>query len=68
MCVSLTNVRGLAISQGMGFVTAMFLMYTVTEEDAFWMLVQMVEKYQMGGLWDKARSSASCSSRAFVAH
>lgn len=39
--------------QGMGFVTAMFLMYTVTEEEAFWMLVQMVDKYRMGGLWDE---------------
>ncbi len=36
----------------MGFVAAMFLMYCVEEQDAFWMLVQMVDKYGMGGLWD----------------
>lgn len=39
--------------QGMGFVAALFLMYCVEEEDAFWMLVQMVDKYGMGGFWDK---------------
>lgn len=37
---------------GMGFVAALFLMYCVEEEDAFWMLVQMVDKYGLGGLWD----------------
>jgi len=36
----------------MGFVTGLFLMYTEDEEIAFWMLVQMVDKYNMGGLWD----------------
>jgi hypothetical protein len=37
---------------GMGFVAAMFLMYCVEEQDAFWMLVRLVEHYGMGGLWD----------------
>jgi hypothetical protein len=42
--------------QGMGFVAALFLMYCVEEQDAFWMLIRMVTHYGMGGFWDKGLS------------
>jgi len=36
--------------QGMGFITAMALMY-MTEEDSFWFLVRIANDYKLGGLW-----------------
>lgn len=39
--------------QGMGFITAMFLMY-LTEEDAFWLLDQLAgETYGFGKVWEE---------------
>jgi len=36
--------------QGMGFVTALLLMY-MEEEDAFWVLVKLCTKYEMESVW-----------------
>lgn len=36
--------------QGMGFVTALLLMY-MEEEDAFWVLVQLTNSYGMDAVW-----------------
>jgi len=40
----------LGYCQGMGFVTALLLMY-MEEEDAFWVLVQLCRSYEMEELW-----------------
>lgn len=37
--------------QGMGFIMAMFLLY-MTEEDAFFMMAQLINKHDMSGLFE----------------
>ena len=37
--------------QGMGFIMAMFLLY-MTEEDAFFLLAQLINKHDMSGLFE----------------
>eukprot|EP01133_Synstelium_polycarpum_P000175 gene175-210_t len=36
--------------QGMGFITCLLIIY-MAEEDAFWVLVQLAEKYGMADIW-----------------
>ena len=38
--------------QGMGFITAMLLLY-MPEEDAFWMLDAIADNYEFAGLWEE---------------
>ena len=37
--------------QGMGFIMAVFLLY-MTEEDAFFLLAQLITKHEMNGLFE----------------
>eukprot|EP00027_Filamoeba_sp_ATCC50430_P000613 CAMPEP_0168544822 /NCGR_PEP_ID=MMETSP0413-20121227/2626_1 /TAXON_ID=136452 /ORGANISM="Filamoeba nolandi, Strain NC-AS-23-1" /LENGTH=678 /DNA_ID=CAMNT_0008574871 /DNA_START=489 /DNA_END=2525 /DNA_ORIENTATION=- len=42
--------KDIGYTQGMGFVTALLLMY-MDEEDAFWVLVRLCSDYELADLW-----------------